>query len=229
MVLAAAVSPYPGYVAPAALAAPQAVVETLVKDFGTVFEDKALTHTYVLKNTGDAPLKILEVDPDCNCTVPNYDRAIPQGGEGKVTLTIKPYSVIHEFKKDTKVRLNDPARPEIVLVMKGVAKPFIEIQPSHIVRLRGTPGKDLKGQLLFTSHLAEPFTITEFRTNIPDKVKVSLQEVQPGRVFVLEVANQASASGPYSGLVELFTNVKERPRLIVRVFGELYLPSAGSP
>ena len=33
-------------------------------------------------------------------------------------------------------------------------------------------------------------------------------------------------SGPYAGLIELFTTSKKRPRLIVRVFRELYLPSA---
>jgi hypothetical protein len=206
---------------------PRAAIGETTFDFGKIFEDRALTHTFVIRNTGSAPLIIEDVDPDCACTVPSYDKSIPPGGQGAVTLTIKPFSVLHQFKKDTKVRLSDPERPVVHLVMTGVAQPFIEIQPSHIVRLRGTPGDDIRGQVRFLSHLPTPWKITEFRTSIPDKIDVTLKPEVPGKEYILEIRNKSREAGPYAGLVELFTTSKERPRLIVRVFGELYLPSAG--
>ena len=212
---------------PAAAAAPHAAVPETAFDFGKITEDRPLTHTFVIKNTGTAPLQIEDVDPDCACTVPKYDKSIPPGGQGGITLTIKPFSVIHQFKKETKVRLNDPDQPRLVLTMTGVAQPFIEIQPSHIVRLRGAPGDDIRGQVRFISHLPTPFKITEFRTNIPDKIEVTLKPEVPDKVYVLEVRPKGQVSGAFAGVIELFTNSKERPRLIVRVFGEIYLPSAG--
>jgi hypothetical protein len=181
----------------------------------------------VIKNTGTAPLNIEDVDPDCACTVPSYDQTIPPGGQGNITLTIKPFSVLHQFKKETKVRLNDPNQPMVHLVLTGVAQPFIEIQPSHIVRLRGASGDDIRGQVRFISHLPVPFQITQYRTTIPDRIEVSLKPEMPDKVYVLEVRNKGQQSGAYAGLIELFTTSKERPRLIVRVFGEIYLPSAG--
>lgn len=213
--------------ASAAEAGPQATIKETSFDFGKIYEDRALTHTFAIQNTGSAPLRIEDVDPDCACTVPSYDKTIPPGGEGAVTLTIKPFSVLHQFKKETKVRLNDPQRPMLTLVMTGVAQPFIEIKPSHIVRLRGSPGEDLRGQVHFISHLPTPWEITQYRTSIPDKIDVTLKPEVPGKEYVLEVRNKSRDAGPYAGLVELFTTSKERPRLIVRVFGELYLPSAG--
>ncbi|MFZ5447816.1 MAG: DUF1573 domain-containing protein [Thermodesulfobacteriota bacterium] len=206
---------------------PQAAIGETAFDFGKIYEDRALTHTFVIRNTGSAPLKIEEVDPDCACTVPSYDKSIPPGGQGAITLTIKPFSVLHQFKKETKIRLNDPERPVLNLVMMGVAQPFIEIKPSHIVRLKGSAGDDLRGQVRFLSHLPTPWKITEYRTNIPDKIEVTLKPEVPDKEYVLEVRNKSQDTGPYAGLVELFTTSKERPRLIVRVFGELYLPSAG--
>jgi hypothetical protein len=206
---------------------PQAAVSATTFDFGKIYEDRALTHAFVIKNTGAAPLQILEVDPDCACTVPSYDKTIPPGGQGEITLTIKPYSVIHQFKKVTKVRLNDPQQPLVNLTMSGTALPFIEIQPSHIVRLKGAPGEQVQGQVRFISHLPVPWKITEFRTTIPDKIAVTLRPEVPDKVYVLEVRSTGSQSGPYAGLVELFTTSKERPRMIVRVFGEFYLPSTG--
>jgi hypothetical protein len=212
---------------PAAGAAPHAAVRETSFDFGKIYEDRALTHTFVIQNTGTAPLTIEDVDPDCACTVPSFDKTIPPGGQGNITLTIKPFSVIHQFKKETKVRLNDPDQPMLNLVLTGVAQPFIEIQPSHIVRLRGASGDDIRGQVRFISHLPMPFQITQYRTTIPDKIEVSLKPEVPDKVYVLEVRNKGQQSGPYAGLIELFTTSKERPRLIVRVFGEIYLPSAG--
>lgn len=206
---------------------PVATIKETSFDFGKIFEDRALTHTFIIENTGTAPLRIEDVDPDCACTVPSYDKTIPPGEQGAITLTIKPFSVLHQFKKETKVRLNDPERPLVHLVMTGVAQPFIEIQPSHIVRLRGAPGEEVKGQVDFISHLPAPWEITQYRTNIPDKIDVSLKPKVPGKEYVLEVRNKSQEAGPYAGIVELFTTSKERPRLIVRVFGELYLPSAG--
>lgn len=212
-----------------AAASPRLAIGETTHDFGTVFEDRALTHTFTIRNTGDAPLKIEDVDSDCACTASKHDPSIPPGSQGEITLTIAPYSVIHRFEKKSKIRFNDPEHEEVVLTLKGVSQPFIEIQPSHVVRLRGAPGENLKGQVRFISHLPDPWQITEYRTNIPDKIEVAIRAEEPNRVYVVEVRNKNTAAGPYNGLVELFTTSKERPRMIVRVFGELYLPSAGSP
>ncbi len=210
----------------AAAGTPQAKIKETSFDFGKIYEDRALTHTFMIENTGTAPLQVENVDPDCACTVASYDKTISPGKEGAITLTIKPFSVIHQFKKEAKVTLNDPDRHMLQLVMTGVAQPFIEIQPSHIVRLRGTPGEDVRGQVQFISHLPMPWQITEYRSSIPDKIAVTLKPEVPGKVYDLEVRNTCQQAGPYAGVIELFTTSKERPRLIVRVFGDLYLPSA---
>ena len=80
---------------PEAAAAPHAAVPETAFDFGKITEDRPLTHTFVIKNTGSSPLQIEDVDPDCACTVAKYDKSIPQGGQGDITLTIKPLSLIH--------------------------------------------------------------------------------------------------------------------------------------
>jgi hypothetical protein len=212
-----------------AAAAPRVAVTATSHNFGKVYEDRALSHTFVIQNTGDAPLRVEDVDPDCACTVPSYDRVIPPGGQGEVTLTIKPYSVMRDFLKHTKVLFNDPEQPELVLTLKGYVQPIIEIQPSHIIRLRGTVGEDLRGRVRFISHLSAPWEITRYNNRIPQMVAVSLKAEEPGKVYVLEVRNLRRDVGSYGGVIELLTTSRERPRLIVRVFGNLYPSSSSGP
>ncbi len=213
----------------AAASSARVSVQETVHDFGKVTEDQKLSHTFIIRNEGSAPLRIENVDPDCACTAADYSQVIAPGEQGPLTLTIKPYSVIHGFKKETRVTFNDPEHPLLVFTLKGVATPFIEIKPSHIVRLRGAPGEDVQGQVRFISHLPGPWKITRWQTNISDKIEVNLKAEVPDKVYVLTVKNKRREAGAYGGLIELFTTSEQRPRLIVRVFGQLYLPSAGSP
>jgi hypothetical protein len=210
---------------PAAAAAPRVSVKESMYDFGEVPWARQLTHNFIIRNEGGEPLRIDYVDPDCACTAVDYPRVIAPGGQGTLTLTIKSYAVIESFVKKTKVWFNDPEHPLIVFTLKGVAQPFIEIKPSHVVRLRGAPGEDLQEHVWFICHLPPPWKITRWRTNIPDKIEVSLNLEVPDKVYMLTIKNKWQEAGTYGGLIELFTTAAQRPRLIVRVFGRLYLPS----
>jgi hypothetical protein len=212
--------------AAAATMGPKAELPETTFDFGEIFEDRELTHTFTIKNIGDALLEIKDIDSDCACTAADSDRRIPPGAQGRIKLTIAPYSVLRQFAKKTKVFFNDPDHPEVVLTMQGYGKPFIEIQPSHIIRFRGKPGEELRGQVRFTSHLPGNFEIKAFKTNIPQFIDVIIKPAEPGRAYVVEVRNKRQEAGNYAGVIELTTTSEKRPRLIMRVFGELALPSS---
>lgn len=205
----------------AAASGPRAGLAATVHDFGEVFEDKELSHTFAIGNPGGAPLRILNIDPDCACTAADYDRTIPPGGQGKITLTIAPYSVLRTFTKETKVFFNDPARPLAVFSLKGYGKPVIDIQPSHVIRLRGKAGQDITGQARIVSHLADPLEITGYSTDIPRLIEVNLKAEQPGKSYLLQVRDKTRVRGTYKGAIELATSSRPRPRLMVRVFGEI--------
>lgn len=200
---------------------PRATIPETTFNFGEILEDRELSHTFAIQNTGDAPLEIRGVDPDCACTAADYDRRIPPGGQGRMRLTIASYSVLRQFTKETKVFLNDPARPEITLRLTGYGKPVIDLTPSHVIRLRGKPGEAVEGQVRVVSHLSGPLEITGAVTDTPHLLEFTLKPEQPGKVYLLTVRNRSSKPGNYAGKVELTTTSKHKPRLIIRVFGEL--------
>lgn len=197
-------------------------------DIGEVFEDHTLSHVFEVKNTGEAPLVIKDIDPDCSCSVVDYDRSIPPGGSGKIAFSIKPYSVIHKFTKKADIFSNDHDNPKAVIQISGLAKPFIEIKPGHLIRFQGTLEEIKPTQINLLSHLATPLEISGFQTDIPDKIDVSITPEIPGKTFVVKVSNKITQSANYKGKIELITNSKQRPRLILRVFADIYPASAVS-
>ena len=55
---------------------------------------------------------------------------------------------------------------------------------------------------------------------------ISMEEASVSFQLMVEVRNKRQEAGNYAGVIELFTTSEKRPRLIMRVFGELTLPSA---
>ncbi len=212
----------------AAVAAPRLEISQPTYDLGEIFEDQALEHTFILKNTGDTPLRIQDIKLDCACSAVDYDRVIPPGGAGKIVFTIKPYSALHKFCKNGMIFSNDPANSAMNVQLCGNAKPFIEIQPSHIVRFNGQPHEKLVAVVRLISHQKTPLTIKGFETDLGDKVGVKIKEEKPGQIFEVEITNQMKETGGYKGKVEILTTSDKRPKLILRVFGDLY-PSAATP
>jgi hypothetical protein len=210
-------------------AQPRVEVPVTVHDFGKVREDMSLGHDFVIRNRGNQDLKILEVDPDCDCTVPHYDRVIAPGQEGKINLELKPFSVVHAFKKVTTIRFNDPRQRSVKLILQGEAAKSLEILPSHIIRLRGAPEDKLTAQVRFISHLPFPWEITKFENSLPDKIEVSLKTAKPGKEYVMEVKNKSTAQERYVGRIEVFTNAAHKPKIVLRVIADLYPDSGVRP
>jgi hypothetical protein len=203
-----------------AQAQPKAELSETSHDFGQVREDMTLTHTFVVKNSGSENLQVLDVDPDCACTVAKYDRVIPPGGTGNIILEIKPFSVVHAFKKKTQVRFNAPDLSSATLLLTGNAQKSIEIEPSHVVRFRGNPRDPITAQVRLVSNLPFPWEITRMQNSLPDKIDATLKTERPGKVYVVELKNKCQDQGHYVGTIELFTNVVHKPKIYLRVIAD---------
>ncbi|MDY3090347.1 MAG: DUF1573 domain-containing protein [Porphyromonas sp.] len=77
-------------------------------DFGVIKEaDGKVTHTFIVKNTGTAPLVITRVVTTCGCTTPKYDaEPIAPGKEGKIVVSYNPAGRPGQFVKTIAVYSN---------------------------------------------------------------------------------------------------------------------------
>lgn len=91
-------------------------------DFGEIPQGTPVSHTFLIENTGNAPLEILSVKPSCSCTVADYTKeAIAPGESGYI---VAQYSAASPgfFNKSVTVKLNTTEGMRI-LKLKGQVAP----------------------------------------------------------------------------------------------------------
>jgi hypothetical protein len=135
---AAAQQPQPPAAAEKAPEGPQPVIEVAekIKDFGTVPKGDKIRATFDVRNTGKAPLEITQVRPTCGCTVASFDRTIPPGGTGKIAAEVDTTGFSGPISKAVLVFSNDPATPQVNLVIKADVRAFIEVLPRPLIIFR---------------------------------------------------------------------------------------------
>jgi hypothetical protein len=135
---AAPQQPQPPAAAQKAPEAPQPAIDVVekIKDFGTVPKGDKIRAIFDVRNTGKAPLEITQVRPTCGCTVASFDRTIPPGGTGKIAAEVDTTGFSGPISKAVLVFSNDPATPQVNLVIKADVRAFIEVLPRPLIIFR---------------------------------------------------------------------------------------------
>lgn len=92
-------------------------------DFGVIKEAAGkVMHTFVIKNTGTAPLVLTRVVASCGCTTPEYNtEPIAPGKDGKIVVSFNPAGRPGQFLKTIAVYSNGKDGAYILRV-KGVVE-----------------------------------------------------------------------------------------------------------
>lgn len=96
------------------------MVEKEIYDFGNIAEGTQATHEFKLKNTGDQPVVISNVQASCGCTTPAWTKdPILPGKTGMVKAVYNSEGRPGSFNKSITVTSN-AATPTMILFIKGV-------------------------------------------------------------------------------------------------------------
>src|SRR6185436_14245003 len=69
--------------------APKLVIKSSEFSAGDVKMGEVVRHTYTFRNEGNANLEIKNVALTCGCETVDYDKVVPPGKDGKLTLQVK--------------------------------------------------------------------------------------------------------------------------------------------
>jgi hypothetical protein len=139
------------------------VAEPKTFDFGTARPDDIIEASFTLRNTGDTPVRVLEVRPTCKCTIPTLEKDIIGPGESikidalldvrgslgrvhkKFTVVFADYSATMELaiagKMNYPIRIK-PERPPLPALIAGKRMGDLELRatdgrPFRILAING--------------------------------------------------------------------------------------------
>ncbi len=203
---------------PATTNAPRLVCDEPVFDFGTRDPSEPVEHTFLLRNEGTLTLEISRVHASCGCTVANIsERSVPPGGESKITSRLSLQGRMGPQHKTITVDSNDPAQPQMILAMKGVAGYAVNAQPPQVMQPRVQPGSQPSADIIISGADETPFRITAVEST-SDRLAATVTPMQENRAYRVTVAlKDPLQAGTFSAQVVIQTDHPKRGRIEVPV------------
>jgi hypothetical protein len=188
-------------------------------DAGRVEAGTQLTHTYELRNRGTTPLPIL-VKPQCGCTTTDYDRVIPAGGTGKVTVALDTSRMRGRVEKAIDVTSNDQNGHVLTLTILADSVRTLVVSPTDTPTVRGTIGALHPIELTVAAPDDARFEIRRVEDAPSLRVHVAPADATakpPHRRYRLTLTPQADlAVGSHPSTIAIETTLTSAPRFLLQ-------------
>jgi hypothetical protein len=193
-------------------------------DFGTIYQGEDVCHTFVFRNTGNAPLKIEKVRSTCGCAaaLPAKQELAP-GEESAIEVTFRAGLMRGRITKHILVDTNDPIELRVDLTVTVEVKVEIELVPHGIYIGKLAIGDALKRSIDLYSPEVPSFTILEIAADHPG-LHVSAPVAiggQQNRYRLHVEFGPVEEAEPVNAKIVLQTDLPHCKELVVRVYGKV--------
>jgi len=151
--------------------------------------------------------------------VAEFDKVIPPGQEGKITLVIEGNKVHGSFSKSATVRSNDPDRPVTTITLAGTEIPYVNVTPAERVYLQGTYDEAVEKTLTVSSNEEDiDFKILGVESNLDDKITYKYQPGEHEGEWVVSLyKNPKLPTLSTYGTLTIHTNSQRAPDKTIQV------------
>ncbi len=136
--------------------APRAVFREERCDLGLVRQGENVVHSFLVHNAGKTALRFQGASlslPGMTCRLP---LEVAPGGDGQIRVEWTTSHLQGKVEAEAVVRMNDPARPEKRLVVRGDVRGPIELKPLPEVFLSAFQGEIASRALTLVNHQKQP-------------------------------------------------------------------------
>ena len=164
--------------APVALAAARVVFDQTSVDLGTVELGESVSVDFTFRNTGDEPLQITAVRPQCGCTVADFTPEVAPGESGTIHAEVHTNS-LHAGKVSKTITVNTtaPGGERVILEIRMNLSTAVELLPRPTVFLRTRPGTERTEQVLARPN-RKGMRITGVRSTNP-VIRATIEPAEP--------------------------------------------------
>jgi hypothetical protein len=100
---------------------PRATTQNEIFDFGSVPQHSEISHVFWLRNTGDEPLVIEDIIPNCSCTeAPIEKKSVEPGDSTRIELIFASFDYHGDVSKFAQIKCNANGRVPALTFMSNV-------------------------------------------------------------------------------------------------------------
>jgi Protein of unknown function (DUF1573) len=137
-----------------------------VYDFGSMDQNDAVSHTFLLKNVGDQNLEITRTRSTCGCTVAKPSKDLLGVGEvSEIVVTFNSGRRQGQQTKKVTVYTNDPNQEKFVLTLSGEVTVRLAFEPTRLRIKNAVAGEPTEHFVTATNAGNGPLTITKIEFN----------------------------------------------------------------
>ena len=148
----------------------------------------------------------------------HFDRAIPPGGEGMITLRLNTRGYEGKMRKGARVYTNEPGGGTETLTLEVFVKTLILVSPRSVF-IQGKATETLTRSVHIKGDPDKPLKIEAVDFNLNHRLKYSIEELSPGEHYRIDFTSIPNTADQYRGRLLLKTNYPEKPQLSILVRG----------
>jgi hypothetical protein len=195
---------------------PRITLSEEVWNFGTIWHGEKVRHDVILRNEGDAELRIHKVKASCGCTAGSARKSVLAPGESTTfELSFDSHQKTNQISTEATIFSNDPDRPQVKVFVKGYVNRELAYDPlgGCFVRTLNSTEPATARCTVTNMTLDQVMNLQVLKVNSP-KFDVSVKELEPGKKFeVVAVAKPPFQTGRTVGTVELATGLQREQTL----------------
>jgi hypothetical protein len=221
---------------------PQAVIGDTTFNFDKMESGTTQSHVFPIKNAGGAPLTITYVTHTCKCTSvelngsavePGASTIIKPGEEGSIRLEWAAKVPAGPFRHGATFTTNDPKHSRLEMKVEGDIAESTTLYPAQLsfgsIRV-GQVGKAEMFVLSFVDPTVEITSHEIVEPKLAERLKIAVVPVKkeelPSKdasagVKIVATYDAGGAIGPFGGSLNIKTNLKRAPNLVVPIMGNV--------
>lgn len=149
-----------------------------------------------------------------------FDRTVPAGGEGKISLKVKTHGFEGPIHKRVTIITDDPNNKTLFIALTAKIKPIISVKPRSVY-LKGSKDQQIVHEMTIRGYEDLPLILHPEKFHLSDKVAYELKPIDTDKAFRLIVSNTQNHGGKYRGVLRIKTNYPDKPLLTIRIYGDI--------
>lgn len=138
-------------------------------------------------------------------------------------MKVKTKRLAGLVNKRVTVFSNDPKKSQISLAVKGKIEPYVILKP-RAINFWGPSDRKLARRVEIMPGKEIRLRIKKIRSTILNEIKYKLNAGEKEGEYFLTVENIRTTPGRYYGKIIIETNLKEKPELVLKVYGNIRRP-----